>query len=647
MKFDLTKSLLFILLFVILCVSIGCVSATENLDDDLNNIMLDENNILNEINENDSVEINNYSSNSSDNLSLDSNNDSINTIVNSSTTNSTINSTNKVSTVPVKKITLSISSIVKASSSLKSYISKKKTLPSTIKVGSYKLTIYQFSYIMAVAIKNIKANNKSRITVRNIAYLDYYPYTFKKTISLSKYLAVAKSIVKSGSSNKVCSYVTISSKKADFRVYTYGFAKILSYYKTKKRLPKTALFSSSTLKRPSVFNKDSIKINDILISASSLKNYVIKHKTIPSTVKVGSKSYSISVFSYLLAKSIVNINNGNLNNIPSIKTINPSNPYGAFFYNNIFKSNYLSLAKKLVSYSEKNYKNPKYLSSSLGKVEYQLYAYEFANILDNYKINGNLPSTCTFDSTVFIKKPTSSAYTLTCLNWGSKGTITKNKVLMKNISRTKLVNKIIAMCKKGTPVVAFGNGKGPVVVINSGVHGNELSSQAASFKLINKLASMNSKIKGTIYVIPVISPAATAKNVRNNGINLNSVANKVGTLSNNLIRLSLAVNAKGLGDFHCSRHGGDPGKNVAMGSYNPNGYSAILAKYIASNAKVSSLIYNTAGSEYPGAVEDVANLKGIISVTCEVLTNHGKIESGSVSKSYTMMNYFLKYFGLI
>ena len=58
-------------------------------------------------------------------------------------------------------------------------------------------------------------------------------------------------------------------------------------------------------------------------------------------------------------------------------------------------------------------------------------------------------------------------------------------------------------------------------------------------------------------------------------------------------------------------------------------------------------IYKKAGVEYPGALEDEANLKGIPAVTCEVISPHGKIKKGSVSKSLLMMKTLLKYHKII
>ena len=235
-------------------------------------------------------------------------------------------------------------------------------------------------------------------------------------------------------------------------------------------------------------------------------------------------------------------------------------------------------------------------------------------------------------------------YKLNILKWGSKGNIKKNKVLLKNIPKTPLTNNILNICKKGTPVIQFGNGSGKKVLIIAGVHGNELSSQAASFKLINKIYKLKSKIKGTIYIIPILSPKSTSSNIRYyNNLNLNSVANKKGTLSYKIINYAKSKKVDVVGDFHCSRPGGNPGKNIIMGTYLPCESSSILAKYIAKQTKNPYLIYEYAGIEYPGAIEDVFNLKNIPAITCEVVSPHGKIKSGSILKSYKMMLALLKY----
>ncbi|WP_407461430.1 succinylglutamate desuccinylase/aspartoacylase family protein [Methanobrevibacter sp.] len=233
-------------------------------------------------------------------------------------------------------------------------------------------------------------------------------------------------------------------------------------------------------------------------------------------------------------------------------------------------------------------------------------------------------------------------YKITLYKWKSGANVLKNKRIKANVPKSAIVKKIIKLAKSGTPVIKFKGGKGKVVFITAGCHGNEIPPQIAAMKLIKYLETHY--IKGTVYVMPFMNPKGTAANVRDyKGVHLNKRANKKGTISYKTVQLIKKFKCDSYGDFHATRPGGKPGKNLVFGSYKPTKKSAAIAKYIAKNAKVKYKIYKRAGAEYPGALEDEVNLKKIPAVTCEVLSPHGKIKKGSVSKSLLMMKTLLKY----
>ena len=233
-------------------------------------------------------------------------------------------------------------------------------------------------------------------------------------------------------------------------------------------------------------------------------------------------------------------------------------------------------------------------------------------------------------------------YKITNYKWNSGVNVLKNKRIKANVPNSALVRKIIKFAKSGTPVIKFKGGKGKVVFITAGCHGNEIPSQVAAMKLIKYLETHY--INGTVYVMPFMNPKGTAANVRDyKGVHLNKKANKKGTISYKTVKLIKKFKCDAYGDFHATRPGGKPGKDLVFGTYKPTKKSATIAKYIAKNAKVKYKIYKKAGVEYPGALEDEVNLKGIPAVTCEVISPHGKIKKGSVSKSLLMMKTLLKY----
>ena len=225
---------------------------------------------------------------------------------------------------------------------------------------------------------------------------------------------------------------------------------------------------------------------------------------------------------------------------------------------------------------------------------------------------------------------------------GTGGTVTNNYYIKKNILKSQLTSQIVALSKKGTPIIRIGNGIGPKVMIVAGVHGNELPSQIAALKLANYLKSRS--IKGTVYIVPFVVPSNTAKDVRYwKGKNLNRVANVAGTPTNKILNMAKRLNVSVLGDFHSTKPGGDPGKMAVFSSKHPTYKSYIIAKYISKRTGSATLTYNLSGVEYCGALEDTTNLAGIPAVTCEVVSPHGTVKSGSVTKSYNQMIALLKY----
>ncbi|MDR3223443.1 MAG: succinylglutamate desuccinylase/aspartoacylase family protein [Methanobrevibacter sp.] len=246
---------------------------------------------------------------------------------------------------------------------------------------------------------------------------------------------------------------------------------------------------------------------------------------------------------------------------------------------------------------------------------------------------------------------TLSATTITNNEWGTGGDIKNNRLIYDNIPKSNITNEIIEYAKWGSPIVKFGNGNGPTVFLDSGVHGSELPSQVAIMKLINYLDKEEEKINGTIYIIPFVAPKMTSENTRfYNGENLNEIADKNGSVTNNVFLLAKSLNVSALGDYHCTMPGGEPGRNVIFGTKAPIFKSAEMAMNVGEMAiggENPYIIYDMAGTEYPGALEDYCSLNGIPSITCEVMSPHEEIRPGSIDDSYKEMYSFLIYNNLL
>lgn len=228
-------------------------------------------------------------------------------------------------------------------------------------------------------------------------------------------------------------------------------------------------------------------------------------------------------------------------------------------------------------------------------------------------------------------------YQISIIDNSTGGNISNNTVLLENINKTPVINEILEAARHGTPMIRFGNGSQPRIMIVAGVHGAELPPQIAATNLINKLNG--EKINGTIYIIPFAIPQDTSTNTRTtNGTDPDRVANIPGTPVNKILNTSLNNNITMMVDFHSTKPNDVPGKNCII--YDPkNPGSLKLARFINNNTK-SPLVKV---GNYSGVLSTDSNRKNITSVICEVLSPHGRIGNNSVTLSYKYMMAFLEY----
>ena len=225
----------------------------------------------------------------------------------------------------------------------------------------------------------------------------------------------------------------------------------------------------------------------------------------------------------------------------------------------------------------------------------------------------------------------------------SKGYIARNRNIFEKIKLTPFSKLILKSCTYGTPIFKMGN-SGKKLLILSGIHGNELPPQLANLELLNQLVGAD--LNNTVYFIPFASPKSTMNNERTfNEVDLNRASHIYNSLSNMIIQCIEELKIDFVGDFHSTAYNSNPGFESVFSSKNPTPESVLIAQYISKRVGSEIITYDVAGSQYKGAVEDVCNLRGIPSVTCEVLSPFASVGKGSFEKSFEQMKSFLEYFG--
>lgn len=225
------------------------------------------------------------------------------------------------------------------------------------------------------------------------------------------------------------------------------------------------------------------------------------------------------------------------------------------------------------------------------------------------------------------------------------GDIRKNQFIMQNVPKSLLTEKIIENALKGTPMIKIGDGN-PKLMLNAGIHGNELPPQIAALKMADNLALQD--IKGTVFIIPFAVPHATIHGSRIfDGFDMNRTASKKGYLSNKIVKMATSLKINSFADFHSTKPHSNPGVESIFCSKKPCPQSYEIAEHIKKATSSRIICHNVAGTHYSGALEDECNLSGIPAVTCEVVSQNNKLDSGSQERSYLQMEGYLDYFDVI
>ena len=157
--------------------------------------------------------------------------------------------------------------------------------------------------------------------------------------------------------------------------------------------PATSTETATTTTTPAASSSNTISIKDIIAGASTVKSYYETNKKVPSSVSAGGQTFTTPEFLYLMSQAIYQLGNSNNNDIAIIRGIaDPESPFGDTLNEELYKADYLVVAKNLANYIVKNNQAPNYSSSSLGDIIYYEVVDTFSRILTFYGNNNQLPN---------------------------------------------------------------------------------------------------------------------------------------------------------------------------------------------------------------------------------------------------------------
>ncbi len=311
--------------------------------------------------------------------------------------------------------TLSISAIKQMATVIYNEVASSGILPSSVTYGDVEYTLAQVSFLMANAISNIYSGYTNDVDFVDVDSPTNSTGTVKGTLSTEQYISLIYRVLEFVSQyNVMPNYDKQSSNgigQISFDTYTYAFSKILVFVINNNRLPNTVVFDSSAAKSAgsSTSTDVYVSLSEIIAAAQRVQAYIATNGKLPSYTTLNNVQYSESQFAYIMATALVNINSGNLGNIKILNLSAAPNPSGDTLTGTLTKSQYVSLAGRIMEFAVANGYLPNFDSSNgLGKISYDNYIYLMAYALASYGNNGNLPSSIPVNTSIIISSSGSS-----------------------------------------------------------------------------------------------------------------------------------------------------------------------------------------------------------------------------------------------
>ena len=294
--------------------------------------------------------------------------------------------------------TFSISQIISAAKYVKNYYASYGKLPSTVTIGSVKVSLAQFLYYESKAISQLNSGNKANIKI--IGSMDE-PSSPNSGDSVSGKLTKSAYVDSATRTYKFIlnylqgpNYSTTTLKRVSYNRLIEAFSVALDYYGSNNKLPDYLTLKYGSKTTAGANSVSSVSINQIIAASKVVKEYYAANGKLPSTVMIGSVKCTLSQFLYYESKAISQLNSGNKANIPIVKSLNePSSPnMGDVNSGNLAKSGYVDSATRTYKFILNYNQGPNYSTTTLGRVSYNNLIRAFADVLVSYGNNKRLPS---------------------------------------------------------------------------------------------------------------------------------------------------------------------------------------------------------------------------------------------------------------
>jgi transglutaminase-like putative cysteine protease len=135
-----------------------------------------------------------------------------------------------------------------------------------------------------------------------------------------------------------------------------------------------------------------------LEAAASIKSFIDSNDRLPNFVQIDSKQVLMSEMLRIMSVSVLQLDTGIKTPVLLRNVNSPVGPIGDNVNGQINKTEFVNIAQRIKSFIDSNGISPNYITSSLGRIQYESTIYMMAKVLNFYKANSRLPSYVTVES---------------------------------------------------------------------------------------------------------------------------------------------------------------------------------------------------------------------------------------------------------
>lgn len=300
--------------------------------------------------------------------------------------------------------TVTYVNVQEAAKTIADTVESKNALPVKVNCGSSTVTPAQFMYLASKVIVALNNGTKSGTLAIPSMNKAPHPQGSVKAYNMykSEYVVRAQKIITFMNKEKAApNYCTCNGGTLKYQDAVFALAKILRYYKQHNALPNYCYVANRTWKAdvtvitepaPAPATK-TVTYANIQDAAKTVADYCESKKALPASVSCGGQTINMGQFMMLTCQVIGKLNAGTKSGsfeIPNVKAA--PNPNGSCKKYNMMKTEYVSVAAKVVTFMQKEKAAPNYCTCNGGQLKFPDAVYALARVLRYYKQNGALPN---------------------------------------------------------------------------------------------------------------------------------------------------------------------------------------------------------------------------------------------------------------